>query len=652
MKYYLHRILKLLTLLHDENGPLTSREICKQLKIKPRTLRDDIFRYKADLSANGVELQARQGVGYQLNVKDEDKYRALLKSLSGSEQRHHFVAPLRHDERVNYLLRTLLLADDYLKLDKVAEKMFISRSLLNNYMKEVRKALADFNLTLIDKTACGIKLSGSELSIRQAIARFFFYDDSHSDYQLERAGDTRRVIRELLAETLQENEWQLTDTGFQNLVIHLEIALMRINKCGDDIALPPQHQRLKARDEFHIARQLVQRFERVFNLSFPEAECYFISIHLAGKKSPGEEGVFVVPPPIIALFEQITERISAAFAVDLGNDTELYHLLTLHLTPMIDRLQWDLKIHNLLLEQIKEENVTAFEMAVLAAKTVCLETGLVMNEAETGYLAVHFALALERRKVSQKKVNLILVCASGMGSSQLLLYKLKQHFSGQINLISVVQLYQLNHFDSEGYDLILSTVDIPFPVSLPLLRINYFLDPAGLTQMEKWLNGARQDVHLISQYFHPDLFFTDLHSNERYALINELCQRVSSHIATGKDFARLVIEREQLSATEFGHAIAFPHPLYPVGRRTFVTVAVLNKPLRWDKQNVRYVFMLNIREGETASLQRLYETLMAFMCDGKKLKELGDNTTFTTFVRLLEETILQAEQQSDRSPFR
>lgn len=642
MKHYPSRIFQLLALLQRAEKPLNSVEICRALAIKPRTLRSDLLNYRKDLAENGITLLARPGVGYQLQIEDEKKYQQLKTAFRQAEYRHYFDVPVRCAQRVSYLVRTLLSVEGYIKLDELADKIYISRSTLNHYMKEARLALKQFNLTLEGRSGCGIRIEGSELNIRQAMARYFYYDDAalfQQDgvpvFHPSQKNDGRKKIVAILQRVLEKYGITLTETGFQNLVIHLEIGLMRVNLCRYEPLSTENLAALEGREEYRIAEQLLAAIECEFSLSLPYEERHFVAIHLAGKRYFQSDASLFTSPDISRLYEKITAGIAAQFGINLADDSELRSLLLLHFIPMLDRLCWDLKIHNPLLEQIKRENLSAFEIAVLAGKIIQQETGLTVNEAETGYLAVHFALALERCG-KQQQYNIILVCASGQGSSQLLLYTLRQRFRDELGRVKVVQLYELSQIDLTGYDIILSTIDIPFATSVPLLRVSCFLSGRELNQLENRLKDFRTPCAPIRRYFHPALFFTDLQSTERYALIEELCQRLKGYLADKEHFLQRVIEREALSATEFGNAVAFPHPLYPCSGQTFVAVAVLPKPIKWERQSIRYVFMLSLRKGEKDPLQALHESLATLMCDEEKLKQLGEKPTFSVLLDLLQ----------------
>lgn len=146
---YPPRIRQLIELLRQAQKPLNSQEIGAKLGIKARTLRVDIARYREDLAEDGLLLLSRQGRGYELIILDGDKCAALLRSFHPTAPCRQAAPPRTLPERVNFLIRTLLAADDYRRLDEIADEMCVSRSTLNNCMKEAREALAPYGLKTI-----------------------------------------------------------------------------------------------------------------------------------------------------------------------------------------------------------------------------------------------------------------------------------------------------------------------------------------------------------------------------------------------------------------------------------------------------------------------------------------------------------------------
>ncbi|MCD7810077.1 MAG: PTS sugar transporter subunit IIA, partial [Erysipelotrichaceae bacterium] len=65
------------------------------------------------------------------------------------------------------------------------------------------------------------------------------------------------------------------------------------------------------------------------------------------------------------------------------------------------------------------------------------------------------------------------------------------------------------------------------------------------------------------------------------------------------EFQELVFSRETLGSTEFDGIIALPHAIYPITEETFIVVALLKKPILWNKNKVSIVIMLSLSMNES-----------------------------------------------------
>jgi len=64
-------------------------------------------------------------------------------------------------------------------------------------------------------------------------------------------------------------------------------------------------------------------------------------------------------------------------------------------------------------------------LAVSACEVLARQFAGPVPEDEIGYIAMHFSLALERRRVIDKK-NVVIVCSTGGGSARLLVWKFEE----------------------------------------------------------------------------------------------------------------------------------------------------------------------------------------------------------------------------------
>ena len=69
-----------------------------------------------------------------------------------------------------------------------------------------------------------------------------------------------------------------------------------------------------------------------------------------------------------------------------------------------------------------------------------------------GYLALAFALAIERQNTELPKKNILIVCASGKGSAQLLHYRYRQEFGSYVGRIETCDVSNVKKVDFKDID--------------------------------------------------------------------------------------------------------------------------------------------------------------------------------------------------------
>lgn len=71
-----------------------------------------------------------------------------------------------------HIIRRLLIADHFLKLEDLAEELFVSRSTLNNDFKEVKRTLKNYGISIDARPNYGIRLKGDEMRLRFCMSEF------------------------------------------------------------------------------------------------------------------------------------------------------------------------------------------------------------------------------------------------------------------------------------------------------------------------------------------------------------------------------------------------------------------------------------------------------------------------------------------------
>ncbi len=655
------RFIQLFKILSRQNDYIKSQELCEQLKIRPRTLREDLRIYKDIFEKQaGCYVKSRPHVGYILHIFNSEAYNLFLKQLLLEESKNQFIIPVCQEERINYIIRYFLSHLDFIKLDDLASEIYVSRSTLNVDIKEVKKRLSYFHLKIISKPSYGVKISGKEKDIRSCIAQYFYHFENYDERYLNEIGmhgnlmskDDFDFVKNMLYDIILKYAFKLTDIGFQNLTIHIVIAVHRIKHgiyveefLNSKIINEPTI-------ELELANEIAYRLNEYFKITLPQSEIHYIVAHLMGKHACVlEEQPIVVSKDISKLIDMMILEIKKNFHIDFSGDLDLYTMLAMHLQPMLNRLMYDMKMTNPLTKQIKKDSPQAFELAVLAGKIIQNQYGKIVLEEELGYLALHFALALERMKKIVKK-NIIIVCASGMGTSQILLYKVKSKFKDYINEVLVSEAYKLENMDLSKYDLILSTIPIAIKTSIPIIQVQYFLNEEDVIALEDVFMKNNEELYFIQNCFKEEFFYNDIVVSSRDEAITYMCDKIRQQRSLPNNFEALVFEREALSSTEVGNRIAMPHPIRLVMNETFVAVGILKKPIRWENEYVKFIFLLCIDQHSNQVLNVFNEVLTNIIFNQESLLELERHSDFKTMQKIIMTMSKEELSQSSNSIFK
>ena len=647
------RFIQLFKILAKKSDYIKSEELCAQLDIRPRTLREDIRKYKDTLEKQaGVKIKSKPNAGYYLSIKDEDLYNNFVQTLLQEESSKQHLIPVHQEERIHYIIRYFLANNDYVKIADLADEIYVSRSTLNADIKEVKERLSYFHLELDSKAGYGLKIKGKEKDIRSCMALYFYHFDDYDQHYIQGIDvsseyidqDAFECIKKIIYQAILKYEFKLTDFGFQNLAIHILIAMSRImgKTYVDEFFKQPQD--FENHLEFLIANEIAMELNHHFGITLPTSEVHYIAIHLMGKQAlKMNNSNIIIEPLTMELIDTILKEIKLVYNIDFTSDIELYSMIAVHIQPMLNRLHYGLKITNPLTQQIKKDNPLAFEISILAGKIISKKINKIIDEDELGYLSLHFALALERLYKPKQK-NIIIVCASGAGSSQILLYKVKSKFKDYLDKVLVTQAYELSHIDQSQYDFILSTIPLPFKTDIPVIQVQYFLGNDDIKHLEKVLIKDETDHDFIEHCFREEYFFNTVDVKNKEEAIQFLCNQIKKQRPLPNNFYQLVMEREAVSPTEFGNKIALPHPIETVMDETFVAVAILDKPIRWEKNLVKFVFLLCIQSNSEETLTVFNEVLSSLVLNKECMSELERHPEFSTLNNFIQSLSKEKEE--------
>lgn len=614
----------------SDSGYYTAEDLAGRVRIGTKTIRNLLKEMNQEMEPYGASILSKYGVGYYLNVWDKERFHSFMQKFYDQPSDQYL--PDTSEERIQYLLEYLFNSPAYVKLDELSESLYISKRTLTADLKEVEQYLNKFNIKVIRRPNYGIKLEGGEFEARLCIASF-------SGKRLHKGNQSMDEIAACVSEVLKRKDFLISGTAYQNLVVHLYIAISRIMECHY-VPMPEEHlKNMSGRLEYQIAKEIAEQIEATFHISFPDTEVVYIAIHLAGKKmiyhADKTDQNIIITQEISDLVTVMLERVYDLFKFDFRSDLELRMLLCQHLVPLSVRIKYDMDLKNPLLRDVKEKFFLSYTMACNAVTVINEHYHIILSEDEIAYFAFAFAFALERKKTEIEKKNILLVCSSGRGSAKLLQYKYQNSFKEYINEITACDVGSIYKVDFSKYDYIFTTVPLGIPVPLPILEVRYFLDDKDIVNVKRVLTSDKTSP--VENYYEREMFLPHLKLRTKEEVLSCMCQFVMEKKNLPREFYESVLKRERLANTAFGNMVAMPHVYKAISEETFVCVGILDEPVDWEGQKVRAVFLVSIANKDHTSdeLQRFYQMTADFLLSQKQIQDLIKKQDYDAFIEAM-----------------
>lgn len=501
------RCAQLLIKLRDSGHPITIKELADDFKVSMRTIRYDLQKIDSFLLEHKLpQLMHKPHTGIQLGLSQQEKV-LLNKQLIGIGNYHYILSP---KERRKYILAELIEHKNFITIQDLADELSVSRSTIISDMKDLRKWLAPFEIQIESKTKKGIRINGKEKSIRKVMLEVISGDlddetivkelktPSLSNYEIGLDEKIKNLFADIdirfIEECIQTAEEELSvsfsDTAYSGIVLHIAMAIKRIQLGKDIVISHDELQSLTLTKEFSVASNVAKMLEKHFNISIPIDEIGYITIHMLGANSfQHKEDSHCQEYQILA--QTLLGTMSQLTGINFFEDQILCRGLMEHIGPVVYRLQQGLSAKNPLLEEIRTTYSTIFEKTKIAVIPLENFVGKPMDEDEVGYFALHFAAAVERNssKFSDKKIpHVLLVCSTGIGTAQILKARILMIFN--VHIVDCIAAHNVEFFLSRhSVDLVISTITLP-DLQVPAVTISPMLKEKDIERLRSYLDST------------------------------------------------------------------------------------------------------------------------------------------------------------------
>ncbi|MGI1690985.1 BglG family transcription antiterminator [Thermoanaerobacter uzonensis] len=629
---------KILMALKETEGPLTISNLASIVGVTPRTVKKDLKILKEKIDKNKIEIVTKPGVGVWIKKKDvTDDYLENVLSFSNK-----ITNPIFPDDRVIYIAKRLLETNSFMSAEDLAVELYVSKSTVAKDIPKVEEFLAKYGIKLYKKPKYGVKVIGDEKSIRLANAEILKnitikHDEIINNNLKELLMNVDlNAIQKIIQDSEEKFNYILSDVSFKGLLIHLAISIKRLRENKKVTLELKDLNLLKEKKEWDIAEDLASNIEKIFNVVIDDAEVGYITMHLMGAKLQNdietekfsENYLKRLDYKLYTILKSIINDIAEATGYKFYEDKKLFIGLFLHLRPAINRLNNKIKLDNPFLEEIKKEYSIAFEISISFWGKLKEFYTIDVNEDEIGYVAIHFGASIERLKtVDRDKKRAVIVCATGIGTAQLLAARFTKLFP-DIELIKVLPVIKAKSMLKDlAPDIVLSTV--PFATEETIvINVSPFLDKEDVNKIESIVRNKKNNTELkevkskILNYISEDLVFLNMETRDKFKVLSEMSQKLLSLNYVKEGFYESILERERFSSTALGNLVAIPHPYEGFVNVPKISIATLKYPIKWDDKKVQIVFMIALDLSIKEEFKIIFEQLADVINNKEKIAKL------------------------------
>lgn len=598
------------------NLPLTAVEIAKDVNMSESSIKHNMKNVKSVLSKAKVNLISSPGMGYWIEVKDNQfsKLENLLNTFRDKSYSFNY--------RRSYILDILFAKNAEYTIQLFADDLFVSRNVIVNDLNSIEKWLSYFDIKLVRKPNRGVKVKGIEFNLRQALiySNTSLIDSMVLEFNREEVIDDRiseqfynyfltcypecdiKYFNDLMLIVEANLKYKYVDVSFMQLLEYIALSASRINN-GNVI----KDENILSRSYFsqlHYQSAQTVLLELIPDESIQEYEnetrCLAAQFSLYGTYE--EAGYSLIKDEYYSyqarkFLEQLQEIIINKKI--LINESLIDDISLLFIKKKLQR-SYQVTSSSYLVQDIKEQLASLYAVVLASIQPLENQINLRFSENDIAYLVILIDNALEDTLF---EVKALFICACDYNTTTYLKNKIRRSIK-EINITKSITPDRIIKENLNDYDLIISTIDLDL---INAVIITLKIDDYDIELVNRQVqNKLREKKNLIIK---KETWF-----REEFIILDHMAKRKEDVLRFGVDllkedgfvtegFYKHLINQESFVSTALGNEIAIPHGYKANIKKSAVAVIQLRNPMEWnDIEKVKLVFIIAIAENGMSTL--------------------------------------------------
>ncbi len=608
MADYTLRQIEILKIISSHKGYVTSQAIIADLNITRRTLINDI---KALNIKNEIILSNNKG--YKINEKYNEEIDDILFNCQNK------------DEDLDSLIRYMLIKNNSISINEMADKFYISTSKLIRLLPKINNQLSTYDLT-VERKNNNLIIEGSEQNKRLLLGNIihnesysFFSDiDNFKEYFPNIPIDE---ICPSIEQLLSENGCSIPKYYEVNFLINILVTLSR-----NPFIVSNSYEKAPSTSQNYTTRILAYKINEMMESKFhihyinklitiKELEQILEGFISTNNQKPK---TFDLSDSFVKIIRNIVEETFKYYYLTSIDYQEFLRVFCIHVSEMVKRCMNSISYVPTNIS-IKQNAPYVYEIAVSIASKISKAFNIKIPEIEINLISIHIGYAIEQA-VDKASIAPIALVTQFENNNNIIADKIVKSIGYKIQIMGFYNsLYEIP-YGLYKKCLIITTEKVdtsnkniccisPFALDSDIIRVQ-----ETITNFIKERN-TKEVSELIHRYLSEDTFFIMNKALNKEEAINFLCQKALLNNDVPEGFNTQVLNREKLSSTCFFDKFAIPHSNLQNAYQTKLYVMINKEKITWDKAKIKLVCLILIKRETNDDFRKLYAGLSEILCN-------------------------------------
>lgn len=460
-KYNLNARQKLiLTYMNGKHGVVPGKELAERLGVSTRTVRLAVSEINDYLKDAGISIESVSGKGYRLVVGNRELFHEII---SDREILH------TKEDRIVYLIMRFVSSDDWVNLSELEDDMFVSRTTLENDIREIRNRICDHEPRIMMKRKNNAVLfEDDEMKKRDILLHIYSESwdfDSREGISFRNGLADREIMEEIrlvLVAELKRSGIELDDYGMVNMKIAISLIYSR-NIEGHRLYNAGVNKR------YGTCRRTVDRIletlRRSWDLEIEESDYIWLTGYLERLRVLGmnqtdyEIACRAAGEECIRTAERLIAELEDEFGI-VFQDDEIFRTQLLMSVRAFYNQQMSTQAQSRFSTDLLEKNYTLLGDAAryLAVRLEEL-SGKRMRSPEANWLLPVLASATERQeRKNRRRIRVVVVSHLNDGLTRYMCDNLEKLFGTRFEIVAAMPVHNRRAALELSPSLVITTV--------------------------------------------------------------------------------------------------------------------------------------------------------------------------------------------------